>query len=127
MFEILTISLVLQGALFIVVRLATGHGRWPVDVLVSANIQTTRKALQWAFTVYGLLWFLASILHVVAATIYNSFYLEFGPMHSSWQTLLMLQSIAMFLNLLCGLAWCAATLCAMFQAALMQFRVNGRI
>lgn len=127
MFEILTISLVLQGALFIAVRLAAGHGRWPADVLVTANIETTRKALQWAFIVYGLLWFLACMTHVTISTIHTSFYLEFGPWRESWKALLMLQSAAMFLAVLCGLAWCAATLCAMFQAAIVYARVNGRV
>ncbi len=127
MLETLTISLALQGALFLAVCLATGNGCWPVDVFAPANIETTRKALQWAFIVYGLLWLITCILQVTAATIYSSFYLEFGPMRTSWRTLLMLQSVAMFWTLLCSLVWCTATLCALFQAALLHARVNGRI
>lgn len=127
MLEILTLSLALQGALFIVVRLATGYGLWPVDVLAPANIETSRKALQWAFAVYGLLWLLACMAHVAASTIHTSFYLESGPWRANWKALLMLQSTAMFLAVLCALAWSAATLCAMFQAAIAHARVNGSI
>lgn len=124
MLEILTLSLALQGALFIVVRLVTGCGRWPVDVLAPTNIEATRKALQWTFIVYGLLWLLVCIAHVAASTMHLSFYLEFGPWRTSWQALLMLQSAAMFQTVLCALAWCAATLCAMFQAAIAHARLN---
>jgi uncharacterized integral membrane protein len=127
MLEILTLSLALQGALLIAVRLVTGHGRWPVDVLAPANIETTRKALQWAFIVYALLWLLVCMAHVAASTMHTSFYLEFGPWRASWQALLMLQSAAMFQTVLCALAWCATTLCAMFQAAIVHARVNGSI
>lgn len=127
MLEILTLSLALQGALFIVVRLTTGNGLWPVDVLAPVNIETTLKALQWAFIVCGLLWLLTCMAHVAASTIHTSFYLEFGPWRASWKALLMVQSAAMFLAVLCGLAWCAATLCAMLQAAIVHARVNGSI
>lgn len=127
MLETLTIALALQGALFIVVRLATGQGRWPVDVLAPANIETTRTALQWAVIVYGLLWLCTCIAHVTFASFYSSFYLQFGPIHSRWETLLLLQSVALFQTVLCSLAWCGVTLCAMIQAAILHERVNGRI
>lgn len=95
-------------------------------VLKAAAIPVTLQYLRRLMVISVVAWIALCLAHLSLLVRYDNFYLTFSHLRTTWHTIGILQSLALFFFLLSGLSWYGTLIFGMYQAAIHDLRVNGK-